>query len=140
VETLPSELDGIATEIHVNFPWGSLLRAVAGGDEIVLRNLRQLCAADALLTVVLGLDVERDRSELDRLALPSLDVDYLRLILPTKYARAGFEIVRTETLAHADVAELKSSWARRLKAGPNRSFIRIVARAVEGRRSTLWAL
>lgn len=26
VETLPSELDKTANEVHVNFPWGSLLR------------------------------------------------------------------------------------------------------------------
>jgi len=132
VENLPAELEGIANEIQVNFPWGSLLRAVAGGDEIVLRNLRQLCATDALLTVIIGLDLERDRSELDRLALPSLDLDYLKLELPAKYPRAGFAIVGTETLTGTRLLELKTTWARRLKAGHHRSFIRILARAVEG--------
>ena len=140
VETLPSELDGVANEIHVNFPWGSLLRAVAGGDEIGLRNLRQMCATDALLTVVIGLDVERDHSELDRLALPALDVDYLSLELPGKYLGAGFEMVKSETLTGTRLLELKTTWARRSKAGHHRSFIRIVARAVELRRATLWAL
>jgi hypothetical protein len=88
-----------------------------------------MCTPRALLTVVIGFDVERDRSELDRLALPSLDCDYLRLELPWKYARAGFEIVKTETLTGANLSELKTTWARRLKSGHNRSFIRIVARS-----------
>ena len=32
VEDLPPELDGVADEVHVHFPWGSLLRAVATGE------------------------------------------------------------------------------------------------------------
>ena len=32
VEDLPVEFDGVADEIHIHFPWGSLLRAVATGD------------------------------------------------------------------------------------------------------------
>ena len=33
VEDLPAELDGVADEIRVRFPWGSLLGALAAGDE-----------------------------------------------------------------------------------------------------------
>ncbi|MGH9970191.1 MAG: methyltransferase domain-containing protein [Pyrinomonadaceae bacterium] len=29
VEDLPGELDGVADEVHIHFPWGSLLGAVA---------------------------------------------------------------------------------------------------------------
>src|SRR5262245_63958138 len=47
VEDLPAELDGVADEIHAHFPWGSLLRALALGDEAVLRNLRRACAPGA---------------------------------------------------------------------------------------------
>ena len=36
VEDLPAELDGVADEIHIHFPWGSLLRAFASGDSDVL--------------------------------------------------------------------------------------------------------
>ena len=130
VETLGAELEGTANEVHINFPWGSLLRAVALGEETVLRNLRQMCAAGAFLRVVIGVDVERDRAELDRLGIRSLDVEYLREVLPATYAKAGFEIVKTETLAGSSLTEVQTSWAKRLKAGHNRSFVRIVARAV----------
>lgn len=129
VETLPAELDKIAAEVHVNFPWGSLLRAVVAGDEVVLHNLRRLCADEALLTVVVGIDVERDRAEIERLQLPPLDTDYLRRVLPARYASSGFAIVKTETITGAALSELQTSWAKRLKAGHGRSFIRITARA-----------
>src|SRR5262245_62431274 len=60
-EDLPSELDGVADEIHAHFPWGSLLRAMETGDAVVLRNLRRVCAADDWLAVVIDLYPSRDR-------------------------------------------------------------------------------
>ncbi len=45
IEDLPAELDGVADEIHVHFPWGSLLRAVATGDVVaVAEPAADLCA------------------------------------------------------------------------------------------------
>ena len=32
VEDLPNELNNVADEIHIHFPWGSLLRSVATGE------------------------------------------------------------------------------------------------------------
>ena len=128
-DSLPDELTGKASEVHVNFPWGSLLRAVATGDESVLRNLRRICASDALLKVLIGLDPERDRSEIERLALPALSTDYVNGILVTKYRNAAFEIVETESLSSSSLWELHTSWARRLQSS-NRSFMRITARAI----------
>src|SRR5262245_4483917 len=54
IEDLPEELDGVADEVHVHFPWGSLLRVVANGDENGLRNLRRICGPDGLLEIVIG--------------------------------------------------------------------------------------
>ena len=74
-EDLPTELQGIANEVHVNFPWGSLLRGVATGDAVILKSLRSICAHKALLRVTIGIDFERDRCEVERLAMPKLSVD-----------------------------------------------------------------
>ena len=92
VEDLPAELDGVADELHVHFPWGSLLRAVATGDVVVLRNLRRICSTGALLEVVIGLDPLRDKSEIERLGLGPLTFEYIDEILAPNYAAAGFEI------------------------------------------------
>jgi tRNA G46 methylase TrmB len=51
VEDLPFELNGVANEVLVHFPWGSLLRAVASGKKAVLRNVRQICAPQANLKI-----------------------------------------------------------------------------------------
>jgi ubiquinone/menaquinone biosynthesis C-methylase UbiE len=72
VEELPIELNDVADEIHIHFPWGSLLRSVAVGDEEVLRGLRRIAAPDAWLEVLIGIDEERDAAEARRLQLPAL--------------------------------------------------------------------
>ena len=72
VESLPDELDGIADELHVHFPWGSLLRAVGRGDSVVLGKLRRICAVGTQLAIVASIDPERDRVEMQRLGLQAL--------------------------------------------------------------------
>ena len=134
VEDLPSELDGVADEVHVHFPWGSLLRAVATGDEAVLRDLRRVCAAGALLEVVLGLDAERDRVEMERLGIETFSAAHVDSALVSLYEKAGFEVLETGALPASEWCRLQTSWAKRLKGNANRTLLYIVARAVEAER------
>jgi 16S rRNA (adenine(1408)-N(1))-methyltransferase len=130
VEDLPPELDGIADEVHVHFPWGSLLRAVAKGDEVVLRDLRRLCADSGLLEVIIGFDPKQDQFELERLELSELSVDYLKTELVPRYQSNGFAVEECGILSPSSWPELKSSWARRLRANAGRVLIYLIARAV----------
>jgi 16S rRNA (adenine(1408)-N(1))-methyltransferase len=127
VENLPEELQGIATEVQVQFPWGSLLRGVAGGDELVMRNLRGSCSLNAQLQVTLGLDFQRDRCEWERLKIPEISSDYIEKVLAARYREAGFRIVKTDGVSACDLAQLHSSWAKRLRRSDCRLFFRIVA-------------
>lgn len=129
VEDLPSELDGVADEVHVHFPWGSLLRAVATGDVAVLRNLRRICAAGALLEIVIGLDPERDQSEMERLGLTSLSLKFIDQQLTPNYAAAGFETVERGVIAAYQWPEFNTSWAKRLKDSDRRHISYLIARA-----------
>jgi 16S rRNA (adenine(1408)-N(1))-methyltransferase len=129
VEDLPSELDSIAREVHVNFPWGSLLGAVAGGHGLALSNIRGLCSDGALLKVIVALDAEKDRAELDRLNVQPALMEFKDRTLVSYYENAGFEIVDRRTLATAEWSKLQSSWAKRLKGSGSRSIVSIVARA-----------
>ncbi len=131
VEDLPSELDGVADEVHVHFPWGSLLRAVATGDEAVLRNLRRVCSSGALLEVVIGLDQERDRAEMERLELETFSAAHIDSVLVPHYEDAGFEVLETGTLLESEWSRLQTSWAKRLKGNANQTLFYIVARAAE---------
>jgi 16S rRNA (adenine(1408)-N(1))-methyltransferase len=131
IEELPSELDGVADEVHVHFPWGSLLRAVATGDKNALHNLRRICAPDGILEVIIGLDPERDYSEIERLGLRSLSADFLEGELATKYEATGFEILESGVLAQSEWPRLQTSWAKRLRGNEARTLVYIIARATD---------
>jgi 16S rRNA (adenine(1408)-N(1))-methyltransferase len=99
IENLPAELNDTADEIHIHFPWGSLLRAVATGDADVLKNLHRVSAPACLLEVVIGLDPMRDESEITRLELPPLTAEYLSTTLAPQYEGARFKIRESGVVA-----------------------------------------
>jgi len=131
IEDLPIELNHTADEIHIHFPWGSVLRAVATGDPKVLRSLRRICVPKCLLEVVIGIDQERDRAEVERLQLPDLTAAYLANDLAAKYEAAGFKFRESGTVAPTDWPHLKSSWARRLQGNERREVVYFIAEARE---------
>lgn len=129
VEDLPAELDGVADEVHVHFPWGSLLRGLAFGDATVLNNLRRVLAPEGLLEVIIGLHPERDKSELQRLGIPPFTIEHIDTILTSCYRQACFDLVERGQRPLSDLPEIHSSWARRLKGNPDRQVTYLIARA-----------
>jgi 16S rRNA (adenine(1408)-N(1))-methyltransferase len=129
IEELPAELEGSGDEIHIHFPWGSLLRAVAVGDDQVLRSLYRISAPGCLLEVVIGIDPQRDQAEIARLRLPPISADYLTNTLAPKYEAAGFTVRESGLVFPRDWGHLKSSWARRLKGNEQRQVLYFIAEA-----------
>ncbi|MEO7507636.1 MAG: methyltransferase domain-containing protein [Pyrinomonadaceae bacterium] len=130
VEDLPVELAGFADEVHVHFPWGSLLRAVAVGDVSVMSGIRRICSPDALLEVVVGSDPERDQAELNRLGVPPVTLDLVDTLVDP-YRAAGFEIFERGVIAPADWPKFHTAWAKRLQFSSTRSLIYWIARAID---------
>jgi 16S rRNA (adenine(1408)-N(1))-methyltransferase len=129
VEAMPAELDEVAGIVHINFPWGSLLRAVAVGDEAILRNLRRICLPDGQLEIVIGIDPDRDKSELSRLGLEHLTPSYLQEKLKPRYRTAGFEIKEYGVISPEKLTQIPTTWARRLAGNAGRTLTYLTARA-----------
>jgi 16S rRNA (adenine(1408)-N(1))-methyltransferase len=130
VENLPEELNGIANEVHVHFPWGSLLRVVALGDLNELEGIRRVCTTNAILKLTIGLDMQRDSAEIQRLGLLPLSPDFLSGQLHDRYLAARFEIIEQSCIPPADWPASGTSWAKRLKDGHTRKLTHLVARAI----------
>jgi 16S rRNA (adenine(1408)-N(1))-methyltransferase len=129
IEQLPKELDNAADQIHIHFPWGSLLGAIALGDERILRSLHRLCARGCLLEVVIGFDPERDRQELERLGIADFSLDYVRNKLVSRYSNCGLKLKESGVLGKAEWTRLHSSWARRLSLNDAREVVYFIAEA-----------
>ncbi len=130
IEFLPDEFGGVADEIHIHFPWGSLLRAVASGESAILASIRQVAARDCLLEIVIGIDTERDASELSRLNIPELTTTYFENTLAPRYNAAGFETVEIRQLNRDEWARIETSWARKLSSSSNRVVTMMIFRAI----------
>ena len=129
VEDLPAELNGVASEVHVHFPWGSLLKAVAIGESDVLSRIRNICEDNALFEIVFGLDPERDARELKRLQISPLTFDFIDQVLTIRYREAGFELLERGIVAANEWPEFKSTWAKRLKGAVNRPLTYLIFQA-----------
>jgi 16S rRNA (adenine(1408)-N(1))-methyltransferase len=131
IEALPEELDEVANEVHIHFPWGSLLRAVATGDESVLQSLRRACAPGCILEVIIGLDPERDLFEIERLGLKPLSTQYVEAELKRRYRAAGFDLLENGVLSRERWPKIETSWAKRLQGSTTRQVIYLIARAID---------
>ncbi len=120
VEDLPSELDGVADEIHIHFPWGSLLRAMASGDPTTLASLRRICAPGAWLEIIIGLDPERDRAEIERLGLETFSAEFIETVLAARYTAAAFDVTEYRVLEPGEWPRLETTWAHRLSGSESR--------------------
>jgi 16S rRNA (adenine(1408)-N(1))-methyltransferase len=130
VEALPEELDGIADEVHIHFPWGSLLKGVASGDETILKKIRRICTPDAVLEVIIGVDKERDATELKRLEIDSLNEDFIQSSLIERYENCGLRITEFGNFASGKWPEICTTWAQRLRTNDKRSLVYLIAEAL----------
>lgn len=125
-ESLPDELAGIATEIRIQFPWGSLLKLVIEAGPQFLSSLERIAAPCCSLTFLLSFDPTRDLGELARLKIDPAEMAGLPGSVASKYLRAGFSPIRSDRLNVSQLRNLDSSWARRLSTSPDRYIVQIV--------------
>jgi 16S rRNA (adenine(1408)-N(1))-methyltransferase len=114
VEQLPAELAGI-DELHCLMPWGSLLRALVLPDAEVLAALTRRCHAGARFLVTLNLHAWRPPvPEVGGSAEPTPE-SALEVLAPA-YADAGWQLETASYLDAGQLAELGTSWTKRLRS------------------------
>jgi 16S rRNA (adenine(1408)-N(1))-methyltransferase len=114
VEQLPAELVDV-DEVHVLMPWGSLLRAMVRPDADVLRGIACACSADARFLVTLNLHAWRPPVP-EVGVTPEPTPDCAAGQLAAAYASSGWRIKSADYLSPEQVAELATSWTKRLRS------------------------
>jgi 16S rRNA (adenine(1408)-N(1))-methyltransferase len=104
VGSLPDELDAVADEVRVTFPWGSLLRGVLGVDPTVLGGIARVAKVGGEIRALVSV------TERDGLGV-SARVD------PSVYDAHGLRLIEARPARESEIAATDSSWAKRLRAG-----------------------
>jgi len=122
-ERPPAELAGIAAEVTITMPWGSLLRGALAldGSSAAADGIAALVAPGGAVRVFLSI------APRDGLALPELeDVDAVDLA--SRWRGHSLALTTFEPADAAAIAASDSSWSRRLAAGRDRAVWRIELR------------
>lgn len=120
VEDLPKELDGIANQVFINFPWGSLLAGIVKVEDNCWDNIKRICKKGAYIDLLFGYDEKIDRSEIKRLNLPVLSRNFIYKILIPKLQDIGLEVIEAKQLTANQLTNYPSTWAKKMVFGKER--------------------
>lgn len=130
IEDMPKELKGVANQVFINFPWGSLLRGIILIEQETWKNIKYICQKGAIIDLLLGYDKNIDRTEIKRLKLPILTQDYIKNNMAPKLAKQGFKITDLKLVNSSVLKNFPSSWAKKLSYGKDRMYyyLRIISK------------
>lgn len=123
VENLPPELSGIADTVTVNFPWGSLLKALVECDADILKAIARLARPGARFVALLNYSVFKDQDYADRIGLPPLTAETIDAVLRPAYEAASISIV-SHSFLQKEVPH-RTSWGQHLILGSARQTLMI---------------
>ncbi len=123
----PAELRGRAGLVTVNYPWGSLLRAVAAPQVEPLRSIAGLLRPGGLLVALLNLSAAEDSAYAERLELPPLDGAHIEGALVPGWRDAGLSEVSFRALAPGEEPPHRTTWGQRLVRGSRRDTLLVSA-------------
>jgi 16S rRNA (adenine(1408)-N(1))-methyltransferase len=107
-QNLPRELNGLVSQITINFPWGSLLESLLHGDSRLLCGLESISCRGASLNVRLNGGALAEQGW-------SLEDGATRIF--ENLASAGWQIYTPELMDSCALRTFPSTWAKRLAFG-----------------------
>jgi 16S rRNA (adenine(1408)-N(1))-methyltransferase len=107
-ETPPAELIGLANDIRILFPWGSLLRGVLGRDERIVRGIAALARPDARITATVSVTPADGVG-----GICGLDIETIADVA-ADLRSAGLHMTSSRRVDRDDVRATRSTWGRRL--------------------------
>lgn len=107
-QKLPKELNGLASHISINFPWGSLLESLLVGDALLLRGLERVSGSSASLDV---------RLNGGALAEAGTTLEAGAHTIHSNLLRAGWQVKMPALLDGIALRDFPSTWAKRLAFG-----------------------
>lgn len=111
-ERLPGPLGSAADGVTITMPWGSLLRGVLGHDAAVLAGIASIVRPGGRVEVLASV---KPSDGVD--GVPDLS-DAARPAIADAWRPSGFVLTEMRPATRAELAAVRSSWARRLGERP----------------------
>lgn len=124
--TLPTELGGMASKVTINFPWGSLLRALLDGEPMLLEGLLAISRPGAALEVRLNAGA--------LLAEAGYTLESGGARIRQTLQEGGFDVDDLLRLDRRELRQCPTTWAKRLAYG--REPRAVCLKGVRGSNST----
>ncbi|UCH43625.1 MAG: hypothetical protein JSW16_03540 [Dehalococcoidales bacterium] len=122
VESLPEEMNGIANQVFINFPWAGLLKGIVLAEDATWNPIKRICKKGAFVDILFGYDQDYEENELERLNLPALSTSYIKNVMSPKLEEQGLKVVEIRSVAGKELRDYPSSWAKKLSFGRNREY------------------
>jgi len=122
---LPGELDGMASKLTINFPWGSLLTGLLNGNPMLLEGLLAVARPGAELEIRLNAGALSDAGY-------TLESGAARVRQALQ--SGGFDVGDLVRLYARELRQCRTTWAKRLAYG--RDPRAVCMRATLGSKST----
>ena len=107
-QSLPHELNGLASHITINFPWGSLLESLLGGDTNLLHGLESISRASTTIDI---------RLNSGALAETGTTLERGTKTIHANLLRSGWHIKTPIAIDKTALRKFPSTWAKRLAFG-----------------------
>ena len=107
-QTLPTELDGIAAQVTINFPWGSLFEGLLDADSALLEGLLNVMRPNAELEI---------RLNGGTLTQAGWDLEAGTNRVRTALTQNGFAMKAPVAMTARDLKTFPTTWAKSLAFG-----------------------
>jgi 16S rRNA (adenine(1408)-N(1))-methyltransferase len=124
-EDLPPQLDGLAHEIYVILPWGSLLEGIVKGGRAVLDGLARIARPGAVLDLFFTYSHLHEEGEISKRELPGLSLAYIEDTLTPLYRECGIVLSEKEIIGNEELRLYETHWARKLGFGKSRTVFHV---------------
>ena len=107
-QNLPPELNGLVSQITINFPWGSLLESLLSGDSNLMRGLESISCSTTLIDL---------RLNAGALAEAGWTLDAGAERIHNNLLQARWQVNAPMMLNASTLSNFPSTWAKRLAIG-----------------------
>ncbi|MCA9380756.1 class I SAM-dependent methyltransferase [Candidatus Dojkabacteria bacterium] len=130
-ESLPQELDSLADEIQINFPWGSLLEGFINLDDDIWKNIRMVAKNGAALKVITTYDDKFEQDFREERSLPELSIKYFEGDFREKLLSYGVKINEVRIITEEEKSEISSPWGKKILSSRDRDVFVLNATIVK---------